>query len=935
MVKLDLFKQPILQNISLVACGFLLVPVFFLLPFQTHYKLVIDMKVDKGYQLVLYFNNNYGRYFSQTLKLNERAIYSFDNLNEKIEQIRVDPTNVQDASIDIYKLQIFRNDSVILDLTPADMMKWAPFLFVSAPQVVDDHLHMLSTTNTPMAIASLNYNMPMFDKWLLTIGSNAVDLSVTLCLFLVVVLILMGYRSQLEWLYFFPLIFLPLFLKIERLISIQLLDLLQDPLKTGQSIGIASYIGQAKSVESKTFICMIVVAGVSGAVLFFLRNKLEKYFRDWWRPKEKTMPARDSYSPWFLAGALLLLVVCGLQPIKEIFDRLPLQNHAPDWDSQAVLLWQYVYNAGLIPLRDYWFPYGGAWNQISPFPMDLLRLHIHDIIVFGMCIFSVYRLTGYKKLWTLILLAGLLCFAEVNLMKGLFRYLICVDIVLLYLVFAENLQKLLSLVFGIFCGWALTYEPTQLFYASVPILFVFAKKAILEKRNFKHFFGSHVPAIICLLVITVGFILKLYLQEQWPGFLSFYKHIGTMSVSSASPDNLPAWAYVSLQPENIVMVATLFFILWGVYLQLLAGKNCDLSKASDFISVFGLLAFMIFLKHLVRPHMALQFVHVHWIGLILFLSVYSATWSKMQKQMGLIIFGCCLGWGYHSHALTTVFEKYSHQASSFLASLQTVFLDAETLKKQQNAFFAVDLFTKNSVEVKQVFDAVTSENLSARKDDLYVLGDDAFFYILFQKHPPPFVSVYDGGPLYAQQTNLNWLKSHNPSLVIWNSSVASFDGVPNLVRVPLLYEYVMQNFKLHEKIGKYVLLTPLPPGEKPDFVFWLQNLGKTLELGFVPIESNLKNFPPCTEDCYELLQINAKPEALGSPIAVTFSLGDSAVEVKFNTRKNVTQYYLTLDRLWFWSLAKVLGGEVTYKTEPAQVASVEILKRERAQLLLY
>ncbi len=918
-------------------------PTFFHFFDSANYKLVIDLKVDKGDAVGIFINQNYFKYYSKKLVLNQRTKYSFEDLPDKISDLRIDPTGDNDASIDLYNISIYKNNQVIESLGPSDLLKWGAFFASTPAKVVDDHVNVVSTTNDPIIMGKFHYTIPFSDKIGLMIGATPASFSLTFSWVLLFCLMLVGIfkRQLLEWGFFISALFFLAFLKLETYLVPWCLEKITAPLRISQSVGIASYSGVPKPIEIKTFLSMLLLAIIFGVLLYYLLSLLSKIakflsFKD----LKNNLVNENKFSNLFFFSIFITISIFNFPAIKKAFDLLPNIDHAHDWDSMAVFNWQYVANLGLLPFRDYWFPYGGYWNQISPFPWDMFRFHIYKTIVFGVFSLCIYALCNFRKLWTLLILSIVLILVETGYLKGFYRYVMCIDITLLYLVIINQniLKQKWLILYGVFVGWILSYEPTQAIYGAVPVLLVFFRRNFQDPKKLWQNFLLHLPAIISFSAIVFIFIAKMLIFKQWSGFLDFYQNMGAISVADSTPGGLLFWKNSVFQEENLVLIATLWLVLLGTYFYYSDYKQKEYKIENDLIMSMGVLASMIFLKHLVRPFMANQFIIIHILALLLYLVRYSTSWSKTQKSLGFLSLGCFLGWGFQTGLTKDIVGRYVVTPKNLIENIEVLALDEVILKKQQDLFFSPENFINSSPDVRDIYNFFNALEVNHSTPEIFVLGDDSLFYIILKKIPPPFVSVYDGSALYAQQTILNWLTAKNPEYVIWNSSNNTFDNVPNPVRVPLLYEYVAKNYLPFKKFGKYFVLKKRSDKESIDLAFWKENLGQELSLGYVPAESNIKDLEPCKKDaveCYQVLELTPLPEKLGQPLKVSFIVGNETFAVQFLTRKSTKNYYITLNRLWFWSLANASGQKIDYLAGSESFLGSNISKHSMKTHLLY
>jgi hypothetical protein len=915
--------------------GLLLPSLLFYFPVATELKLVVDAEIERGSVMAIFINEDYNRSPSLPIKAGERHSYIFDNLSEKVSELRLDPTDLPEVRFKIYKISVLKNNLPIFEQS-GDKIALLGMLNAVIESKNPDYVEYKSTSNDPIIHGNLSYSISWFDRLLLKIGTTPQEFALNftwVCLGFILILGLLRWKDP-AWKLLWPILLIPVFTPAEYYMSKIGLKIIHSPLPIQKSVGNSSFLGFPKAIETRTFILMVLAAILFGiGSYFFMRGKNRGVITD---------NQSKKFSLLFAGTICTGIFLCSFPQLKSAFDQLPITGHAPDWDSQAILNWQYVANKGLIPYKDYWFPYGGFWDMLSPFPWDLFRFHIYKFIVFGVFSVAIYIITGNRKIWTLGILFATLCFNQINYFQGLYRYALSIDVMLFYLclLFTGTDGIKWYIYYGLFTGWVFFYEPAQIFYPALPVLTLFILDYFSDHSRSKvRKLILHLSGFCTLLVIIALYIAKLNLYGQWSGWLRFYSQMNAMTASSSTPGTLTQWSTFLLRPENIVLLGTLFFIMWGVYLVLFQKNLAQGRKYGYIVLSFGLLAMMVFLKHIVRPHMARQFIAIHFLAILLFLCAYSSRWNKLQRITGSLMFGGFIGFANQAGLLSYLYSSYITPISSLETNIKTLFIDKNKLQIQQNAFFSPDLFTKESPSAKAIYNYLSSFYGENAIPDFYVLGDDLYIYVMTGKTPPPYTSVYDGGPVEAQKTNLAWLSDHKPELVIWNSESQGFDGVPNIIRVPMLFDFVISHYKFKEKIDKFFVLEKKQPGSKTDLEFWAKNLGSTINIQHLAKGSSyptlLKCSAPENEGCDDFLAIYIEEPVTDQAQNIELEIDGIKFTVQFTESADTHAYYIYLDRLWFWSLAVKEG--LSKKVTPSQIPGVkwEIVNKLADPAVLY
>ena len=196
-------------------------------------------------------------------------------------------------------------------------------------------------------------------------------------------------------------------------------------------------------------------------------------------------------------------------------------------------------------------------------------------------------------------------------------------------------------------------------------------------------------------------------------------------------------------------------------------------------------------------------------------------------------------------------------------------------------------------------------------NSVYVLGDNSFWYILKRQTTPPYISFYDMAPAYAQRRTIEWLEIHKPEMVIWEPGKDQFDGVPNTVRCPLIFDYMVRNYFVDEASGSdrfRVLKIQKNKGSSSNshIKSWIKNLGNQVDYGLIPTAfhsfASKDDDLPVSVICVS--KSGGKDDKLAGTPEKAFALdfGDgNRWEIQFRFPPATRSATIRLDRLWFYS----------------------------------
>src|SRR5439155_21853658 len=118
-----------------------------------------------------------------------------------------------------------------------------------------------------------------------------------------------------------------------------------------------------------------------------------------------------------------------------------------------------------------------------------------------------------------------------------------------------------------------------------------------------------------------------------------------------------------------------------------------------------------------------------------------------------------------------------------------------------------------------------------------------------------------------------------------NPSFRDFDGVPNLVRAPIVFDSVIRQFEPIESVGEFEVLRRRQADVPVRVEYWRSKLGSTLDLRALPAHSSLLAAPVCGSsgsDCVDALEVTLKGRQTAGAVSVPVRVGSSSFEVKLS-----------------------------------------------------
>jgi len=146
------------------------------------------------------------------------------------------------------------------------------------------------------------------------------------------------------------------------------------------------------------------------------------------------------------------------------------------------------------------------------------------------------------------------------------------------------------------------------------------------------------------------------------------------------------------------------------------------------------------------------------------------------------------------------------------------------------------------------------------------------------------------------------LQKRRPRYLVYRRDVYQ-DAVPQAVRVPLIFDYMIRNYVPVRTSKAFDIL--VARGDKPvDEVYWRSRLGDT-DLGWVPSLSRAASAARCDAgpDCVPYAIVEGRTTAPDELVKVRVTGPDgNFFYVTLHAGAGKTRYPVRLDRLWFSSL---------------------------------
>jgi hypothetical protein len=597
------------------------------------------------------------------------------------------------------------------------------------------------------------------------------------------------------------------------------------------------------------------------------------------------------------------------------------------WDVSNLTAWQGFVEMGLVPMKDFFYPYGFQWlyglRSIGP-----LFQWLTQIAMLAAAAWALRQLTGGR---TVRVLACLVAVALVGAWSPyLWRYLPAFLVPVMYGALGPAVHGHITRdhwIFGGVCLLAGLIEPDLLALGLVGVACVLAGELVAGRLSWDRGRLLLRGAVDLSPVVAAGVILIVswVVTGTTAGNLRFYTEFSSVSASSAPDEKLygPA-AMLFLHPNEYSTLAAIPALLCVVGL-LWARFGDRESRALPTILLGGAgVSLTLLLKNYVRPISDLVLLP----GLVALAWSLILVWGRGSLARALI-------WGAAAAAMLCLLNESAgttHYLDTAVSSPVNaarsigVVLDLGARARAADAEFSTGRFGGWPDTANAAFYEASIGNNRLR---FAIVGDSPMTYVLLRQAPPYQIDMYDAGRIAEERAMLSDLRARPPWYVIWSKSFFQ-DGVPYNVRDPLIFSWLIDNYVPYRVSPATDILRRRRPGEAIPAAFWSSQLGDDVDLEYIPSGSDAAQAPRCSGGLgcvrYAIVRGHAAP---GSMVNVHVSGDGHSYPFSFRVRGGVSVYPVRLDRLWF---SAMVGPSPTVTTTTPGFTASGAARRSGANL---
>lgn len=453
------------------------------------------------------------------------------------------------------------------------------------------------------------------------------------------------------------------------------------------------------------------------------------------------------------------------------------------FDLHEFLLWNYTAASGLFPYRDIFYPYGlFTYFRNSHLIFFVLNFLIAPLLFTSM--FYVFKKI-FRDAFLLLLSMSVFYFFVIRIVgiETFSRYGVFVvsTLVFVNIIYKKKIEKSKLFWSGIFLGLAIFIFPDVGFYTVAAFLMILLAKQLMVKAARKRFIGELKLILGGLVISILPSVSFLIYKNGVTLFLDYYMEVSSITQVAKTP----FFAFID-SPSNIFTLSILFSsIFFVLYVFVFRRKKIGLPNLFQIALIIDIL--ILEQKSIIRSiDLSITFVSL----LLLMLVAYELVGKKIIYSLLII-------------SITSVFA-FTVPNRDF--SLEKV-VKSTSLALSNKCFDSnYQTFLSKNSSYKKV------ENFLRQRKDFnsrvfsFPRGD-SIFYIIFNQKPPFYNASAEGPSVAEQNSTIDYIKENRINYVILNTNTElAVDGVPDFIRHPILFEYILNNYHPIFSTRKHIVL---------------------------------------------------------------------------------------------------------------------------------
>lgn len=602
----------------------------------------------------------------------------------------------------------------------------------------------------------------------------------------------------------------------------------------------------------------------------------------------------ENRSKILLAITIFIVMLPDLPRIGMSFFYTTIPNN---WDSANISFWGFLIAQGKIPMLDFWYPYFGQYLFNLQFPIGQLFSLLNVYLILLFLLYGVAKITkGYVGV---LLVLFILILAKANLIPAFERYLWGVDCIIVYIGINRGVKTdyIGKIIFNLLMIILFIVEPSLLIYLlPVLVILILIEKIIYKNLPFAGYISDFyfIPTILFFLII-----INIINPHFFNAFSENFKFISLGSSYGSYPIN----------KFNLYTYISTLFLMIGFYF-ITIEKIIQIGRVIIGISIYIII--ILATKDSLRPIGRQLDSMMIFLSIFILFNLHLNTENKVFSNFAIGVF---ISW---SLIFTAPYMR-NNGVLNFYDALKgnfSLLKDEDQIEIYRSKQYSIERLSS----YESIIDLYKNLLKNGINNDFYVYGDMPSLYLISDSKYPFIQNLYNSSPFAAQEKIVKWLISSDIKYIVIDRSQLSWDGVQNVVRTSIIYNFINNNYSYYYSFKNYSIFkkTDLPNFDSQESVKIFSNevnLGKIFNGLYNSIYQN-----KCSKKDKCNLLLNLVLNNHSSDISLNIEYLGGNYIVKIRPEFDEQNYLIPLDSLWF-----INKNNLSFKINSPNVTSYEVI----------
>lgn len=504
----------------------------------------------------------------------------------------------------------------------------------------------------------------------------------------------------------------------------------------------------------------------------------------------------------FSSDIIVLFAILSVVYFKDFF--LSCYNYLNlSFNSQIPLTWNFTSLNNVFPYKDIYYPYGILFYFKSNSFLQIINFFLPTILFVNIYIFFK-EISKSKLLAFVSFLSFYLFIHKYTGIENFNRYGIILSLALLFSYVFYKLRLIsikASFFLGILIGSILSLVNDQGVYVFLLFAFLLAITPFLkkvEKLNYFNFLFFRITASVLGIIIGfLPFFIFLISNNMTYEFYLFVKHLSDFILYAKTP-----FIPFSTTIDNLFTFGSLFIAIVVLsYKIFFSNKKLSLLSCLEMSLVFILI--LLEQKNIIRSiDKQITFI-AFFLYLIMFYELIGNQINNILKAVCFIVISAVVLSGFGLHRFINYKLEFNKEliSSFFHENIGNFIINKSELCLNNNLS---KLLLDRNTEFTKVKKTIEKDSKGYFRIFDYL--SNPVFYVLFNQKPPYYFTIFEATPLYAQESNIKYIKENKVKYIIYDKDALSIrDGVPDYVRSKVLFQYILNNFEVLDRIKNFTI----------------------------------------------------------------------------------------------------------------------------------